>query len=70
MSRAGRILQRLAPVPDALFVWVPVLIALGIGGYFLWPGEPGRPAYAGAAALMLAGLGLMRRRSGLWRRPV
>lgn len=33
---------------------MPVLLGLGIGGWFALPAEPGPPAYAGLAALVLA----------------
>lgn len=39
-----------------LFPWSPVLLAFGIGAYFLWPHEPGLWDYALAVALGLAGL--------------
>lgn len=44
--------QALAMQRGHLFPWVPVTMALGIGGYFALPVEPGLPLYLGAAALM------------------
>lgn len=47
---------------DRLFSWLPVLLGVGIGAYFMWPVEPGgRPALAAAAAFLVAA-GLLRRR--------
>lgn len=37
-----------------LLLWAPVLLALGIGGYFALPIEPGRGAFATIAALAAA----------------
>ncbi|WP_241523900.1 ComEC/Rec2 family competence protein [Oceaniglobus indicus] len=48
----------------ALFPWVPVCLGIGIGFYFLLPGEPAAPvwaALAGGVAVATAGL--------LWRGP-
>jgi competence protein ComEC len=44
-----------------LFPWTPVLLAFGIGAYFLWPHEPGLWDYALAVAFGLAGLVAARR---------
>jgi competence protein ComEC len=42
-------------------LWAPVLLGLGVAGYFHWPAEP--PAWLGAAlAALLAGLALVFRR--------
>ncbi|PQO23787.1 competence protein [Rhodobacteraceae bacterium WD3A24] len=53
-------LDALAAARGRLFAFVPVCLALGIGGYFSLPVEPGAPAYAIAAA----GVALF---GGLWR---
>ncbi len=62
LSRGDRVLlnQR-----GHLFPWAPVCLALGIGGYFLFPVEPGQAVYAavfGAAAL--SGLAAFHRPGG------
>jgi len=44
-----------------LILWAPVALSLGIGGYFLWPGEPGLPGLALAAAGAVLGAGLWLR---------
>ena len=56
----------LAEGRTALRLWAPVLLAIGIGGYFALPVEPRWPAYAAAAiilALCLATRGLAPQRS-------
>ena len=57
MIERGWLLQR-----GALFPWVPVLIACGIGGYFALPVEPPVQAYVMTAMLAMACAGL-----ALWR---
>ncbi|WP_108258016.1 hypothetical protein [Mangrovicoccus ximenensis] len=47
----------IAPQRGHLFPWVPVMLALGIGGYFALPAEP--PGWAAALAAGLAGLLLL-----------
>ena len=49
----------LAAQHGRLFPWVPVMLAFGIGAYFLLRWEPGMPHYAAiaAAGLLSAGLG-------------
>lgn len=49
-----------------LFPWVPVCFALGIGGYFLAPAEPGPLHYAGLAGLVVSGAVLALRWPGGW----
>ncbi|WP_417247773.1 ComEC/Rec2 family competence protein [Celeribacter sp.] len=62
----GFALLRMAFAPlesqrDGLTVWVPVLLAIGIGAYFSLPVEPDARAYGTAAAVALLGL------VGFWR---
>ncbi|WP_240722729.1 ComEC/Rec2 family competence protein [Poseidonocella sp. HB161398] len=45
----------IAPQRGHLFPWVPVMLALGIGGYFALPAEPGPAGLAAAAALAVLG---------------
>lgn len=47
-----------------LLPWAPVALGLGIGLYFLWPGEPGGPVYLAAALVGLVGVALALRRPG------
>ena len=54
-------LGALARARGDLFLWLPVLLALGIGGYFARLTEPGPAVYAGAAALVLIGAVLWSR---------
>ncbi|PIE15294.1 MAG: competence protein [Rhodobacterales bacterium] len=49
-----------------LFIWVPVLLALGIGLYFDLPVEPGAAAYAVIGIAVLALLAAARWLSVLW----
>jgi competence protein ComEC len=44
-----------------LVLWMPVALGLGIGGYFLWPSEPGAGLYALAALAAAPGLWLWAR---------
>ncbi len=52
MRIAGPALEALQAQRGHLFPWVPVCLAIGIGGYFLMPSEPG----AGELALCAAGV--------------
>jgi competence protein ComEC len=50
-------LVALAGARGALFVWVPVMMGIGIGLWFAWPTEPGGQSYAailGGLASLLA----------------
>ena len=53
-------LAALLAARGSLFPWVPVCIALGIGGYFALPEEPGRMAYGAVVVVGLAALCLWR----------
>jgi competence protein ComEC len=60
-SFAARTLSAVAALQGArgmLFPWVPVCLALGIGGWFSLPWEPGLPHYALLSLAALAALGL------------
>ncbi|MFB2593605.1 ComEC/Rec2 family competence protein [Paracoccus sp. p4-l81] len=48
-----------------MFLWLPVLLSLGIGLWFALPFEPGALPYGAAIALMLAGLAVARQSPGL-----
>ncbi|MGD9863543.1 MAG: ComEC/Rec2 family competence protein [Pseudodonghicola sp.] len=71
MGVLAGLLSRICAAPAAalerqrghLFAWAPVALALGIGLYFLWPIEPGGPAYVAAAGLGLAGAAFGWRRA-------
>lgn len=47
-----------------LLPWVPVCLALGIGGYFSWPEEPGVAVYAGCAVVCVISGGFALRWPG------
>jgi competence protein ComEC len=61
----GWLLQR-----GALFPWVPVLLACGIGGYFALPVEPPAAALAACGALAATALGLALRFGREWTGPL
>ncbi len=50
-----------------LFSWVPVFLAIGIGGYFLLPVEPEAAAWWGLAGALTLSAGALY--AGLWRWP-
>ncbi len=54
----------------ALFPWVPVLLACGIGGYFALPSEPPAAALAVCGALAATALGLALRYGREWTGPL
>jgi competence protein ComEC len=51
LAGARHPLRALAAAHGETFLWLPVWLALGIGGYFLLPAEPETGAYALAVAL-------------------
>ena len=65
MIERGWLLQR-----GALFPWVPVLMACGIGGYFALPVEPPGALLAACGALAAIGLGLALWRGREWSGPL
>jgi competence protein ComEC len=62
-------LDALAAARGQLFVFLPVLLGIGIGLWFLWPSEPGAAVYAAAVGLALAGAGLRWRGAERWQAP-
>lgn len=75
-ARGGKAVAPRAPARPSVVLragvmpWVPVWLALGIGGWFLLPVEPGRGFYAGllvAAVLCLIGLRLTLQLAGAGR---
>jgi competence protein ComEC len=64
LPKAGR---ALAAQRGHLLCWVPIFLALGIGGYFALAVEPGARAYGGAALGALALLGMARLVGEDWR---
>lgn len=69
MRRLASPLHALIAAEGRLFVWLPVMLALGIGGYFALPREPAPPEWAVAGALALLGAALWRRGPDLGRVP-
>ncbi len=77
LERMGRFLERhqrqfVEREDGRLFLWLPVFLSLGIGGYFSLPREPafGELAVMFASVLICAGalaMGLQRLGAGLWR---
>jgi competence protein ComEC len=65
MIERGWLLQR-----GALFPWVPVLLACGIGGYFALPVEPPAAVLVACGALSAAVLGLALWRGREWSGPL
>ena len=55
MAPLGLILDALARQRGYLFPWVPVCLAVGVGGYFALPREPDMPDYGFLAVFVLAG---------------
>lgn len=53
----------------ALFAFVPVLVAIGVGLWFALPVEPGGAVYAAATVLAAAAGGLLHRGGDSWRVP-
>lgn len=55
LGGAGRPLAALSAARAQLFLWAPLGLSLGIGGYFAAGAEPGPVVWAGAVAVALAG---------------
>ncbi len=57
----------LAGQRGGLFAWTPVCLGIGVGLYLALPSEPSLPVWAGIAALLCSGIGLLV--AGFWRWP-
>lgn len=49
-----------------LFPWVPVCLAIGIGGYFTWPAEPGFAPITATLAMIASAFWVGRRAAAAW----